>query len=390
MKKKHYKLSNMKNNKMDYENRIILYNALHKKLKDNQDCSDDLSLILINQGGFSTNWKKEIILNNNVFSYALKIQKVKSFIIKDAYNKKYNVWREYDILTKCTNLVLNKVSCNLPILYDLQICERDNKVIFYNELANGSFIDWIYIDHTVEEWESFLFQLWLALYTLQKHLKLIHNDLRYGNVLYHEVSNVIHKYKIDDDEYYVPTCGYTFVIWDYGGSKLVNCECADVINQTKLDYSSDLHFFHDSYNRLRVLMLLNKYTGPELESFFMSDGEMEYMKDTRCDCEIKFRKSGRYDEKYKISLAYYLIEHGRFNELYDKKKENLSEKKVVRMPPLYIMEILKELSDNNYDYDDIIQFNVDMPKKIPSIKYLIEKYFSKYKAKKNYKLEFIV
>jgi hypothetical protein len=392
--KKHYKLSNVKNNKLDYESRIILYHALHNKLKNNDDCKDNLPenspniYILLNEGGFSTNWKKQISLNNHKYNYALKIQNVKPFIIKDKFNTKYNLWREYDILGKCTNLVLNKVTCNLPLLYDLKICENESRVIFYNELANGSFIDWIYMEHTIGEWESFLFQLWMGMFILQKHLKLVHNDLRFGNVLYHETNNAIHKYIIGDKEYYVPNHGYTFVIWDFGGAKLDND--TDNITKQKLEYSTDLHFFHDAYNRLRVLMLLNKYTGIELESFFTTGKDFEYMKNKREECERRFRRMGRYDEKCKIALVYYLIENGRFDELYNAKKDNLSGDKIVKIPPPEIMKILKELSENyNYEYDDIIQFNTKMKKKIPSLEFLIEKYFSKFHSKQKYDMEFI-
>lgn len=392
--KKHYKLSNIKNNKLDYENRIILYNALHNKLKNSTDCKDNLPdnfpdiYILLNSGGFSTNWKKFLILNNHKYYYALKIQLVKPYIMDNKFNTKFNLWREYDILGKCTNLVLNKVSCNLPLLYDLKICEKENKVIFYNELANGSFIDWIFMSHTEGEWESFIFQLWMGMFVLQKHLKLVHNDLRFGNVLYHETNNATHKYVIGNKEYYMPNCGYTFVIWDFGGAKLD--DNSDNITKQKLNYSTDLHFFHDAYNRLRVLMLLNKYTGSELESFFTTETDFAYMKSKQTECEKRFRRMGRYDEKCKIALVYYLIENGRFDELYEAKQSNLSEDKIVRMPPPNIMKLLKELSEEyNYNYDDIIQFNTKMEKKIPSIEFMIEKYFNKFHKKQAYSMEFI-
>ena len=388
--KKQYKLSNIKTNQMDYNNRIILYDTLHNKLKNGNDCSDKLSdnYILLNEGGFSINYKKQISLNNNIFNYALKIQKTKHFIIKEKFNTKFNLWREYDILSKCTKLVLNKVTCNLPMIYDLQICEKEDKVIFYNELANGSFINWIYLEHSEEEWESFLFQFWMGMFVLQKHFKIIHNDLRFGNVLYHETNKATYKYVINDKEYYLQNCGYNFVIWDFGGAKFVT---DNEVDKKKLDYSTDLHFFHDAYNRLRVLMLLNKYTEEELERFFVTPEDFEYMRSKRDECERRFRKMGRYDEKCKIAFVYYLIEHGRFDELYKAKKGNLSESSVVKMPPPKIMKLLKELSDEyNYAYDDIIQFNMKMEKKIPSIEFLIDKYFSKFNKQMKYDHEFVV
>jgi hypothetical protein len=378
----------IKNDKLDYENRIMLYDTLRNKLQDDKDCLDDLKCTLLNTGGFSSNWIKQITINNVKFSYALKIQCVKPYVIKNKYDTNLNVWREYDILKKCTKLVIDKISCNLPIIYDLKVCEVENKIIIYNELANGSFTDWILMEHTEDEWLSFLFQLWVSLYSLQKHLKLVHNDLRFGNVLYHVTNNVTNKYTINNKSYYMANNGYTFVIWDYGGAKIDDGN--DKITKQKLAYSTDLHFFHDTYNRIRVLILLNKYTAEELGKFFVTLEDLKYVKEAQNECEIRFRKSGRYEEKCKIALIYYLIENNRFEELYKAKKDNLSETNVVKMPPAKIMKLLKELSENyNYNYTDIIQFNKNMKKVIPSVDFLIEKYFSKYMTETKYHMEFV-
>ena len=379
-----YLLSNIKNNEMNYDNRVTLYKLLHGVIHNEEDCGDLRNYELLNKGGFSTNWKKVLNFNGKVFSIALKVQFVKRSIFNDKFSLKYNVWMEYDVLIKCTELVISKISPNVPIVYDLQLCSPD-KIIFYNELAKGSFIDWCYEDHTVDDWESFLFQLWCGLHVLQKYLDLVHNDLRFGNVLFHETRST-YKYVIDDKEYYLPT-KYTFVIWDYGGAKKAN----DEIMKRKLYLNTDLHFFHDAYNRLRVLMLLNKYTSEELEKFFTTEEELEYVEHTREECEKRFRRTGRFDEKCRISFVYYLIEHGKFNEMYKNKKDNLSESKVVRMPPKSIMMLLKDLSDNyNYKYDDVITVNLGVDKIIPNPNELIHKYFKKYLEKREFDYEFIL
>lgn len=376
-------LSNIKSNMMTHNNRVTIYKLLHNNIKNKNDCNDILSkeYTLLSEGGHSVNWTKQIILNNNLFHIALKIQVVKGYIIHEKFNTHHNLWREYDVLKKCTQLVLNSTTPNLPIIYDLEICP--SKVIFYNELAKGSFINWIYKDNTSIEWESFLFQLWAGVHVMQKHLHLTHNDLRFGNILFHE-TNSVYKYTIDDEVYYVP-CAYTFVIWDFGSSKVANSS----IEQAKLDLNFDLHFFHDVYNRLRVLVLLNKYTSDELEKFFVSDEDKKYIVQTKDECERRFRRTGRYDEKCKISLIYYLIEHDKFEELYNAKQQNLSEHCVVKLPPPDIMMLLKDISENyNYDYNDIMNVNLNVKKIIPNPIVLIKKYFAKFLVKQKYDFEF--
>ena len=84
-------------------------------------------------------------------------------MIEDFYHKKNKLWLEYHILNKTTELVLNQVSQNLPMLYDYEIKRGQETIIFYSELADGSFLDWCYDNHSEEEWMSFLFQFWVGI-----------------------------------------------------------------------------------------------------------------------------------------------------------------------------------------------------------------------------------
>lgn len=383
---------------MDYSLRIKFLNNLRNKIKDKNDCDTDENKIILTKGGHGNIFKKIIYLNGEKYDISLKEQEVYPYILQKKYNYKYKIWRELIILKKTTNLVKEKITQNLPILYDYEICK--NKIIFYNELATGDFLKWCNTLHTEEEWESMLFQLWSGVYSLQKHLKLVHNDLRLPNLLFYKIDKDkdkeegdYWKYIIDEDEYYIPNTGYVFVIWDYGSVDLLDIE-RDLkkkeIIQTKLNLNTDLHFFHDLYNRLRVLILYNKFTTTELEKFFVSDDAKKYMQKINSEAEQRFRKSGRFDEKYKIGLIYYLIENDFFNKLYKIEKEYLDKNSIIYLPPKRIDEILRKLSTSyNYAYEDIvINYNPQLKQKIPSPKFLIKEFFSKYKEKKPYKLFF--
>ena len=91
--------------------------------------------------------------------------------------------------------------------------------------------------------------------------------------------------------------------------------------KNKLESNKDLHFLHDLYKRLRVLALMNRYTMNELEEYLShNDDDDKYVKNTREENKKKF-KGERFNEKYKISLSYYIMETNRFEELYNKRKD---------------------------------------------------------------------
>ncbi len=371
---------------MDYHNRIKYFDIFDNKLHKNDNCE----LVPFAKGGHSVIYKQKFKVEDEIVGIAIKKQKINKKMIQDFHNKNGKLWLEYHILKKTTEYVLNQITQNLPMLYDSEIKSHNESILFYSELATGSFLDWCYDDHTEKEWMSFLFQFWAGVYTLQKHLKLVHNDLRLGNVLYHKIKCLEHeywKYIVDSTEYYVPNTGFVFIIWDFGSSQLVK-STSDPVN-TKLELNIDLHFYHDLYNRLRVMLLMEKFTTDELELFFVTETDLKYLEEKKNQCK-KFRE--RFAEKYKIALTYYLIENNKFDELKQKPSNNKS--KTIKMPPDNIMIILKYLSENNYDYNDVIKIIYDprhiIKKKISPPNILINKFFDQYLTKKPFELEFVI
>ena len=149
------------------------------------------------------------------------------------------VWSELAIMKLCTNLVMNKVCPNLPILYRYFICHtcrfanenvvekmqkhygRSDKlpcVITLNEYANGGdFKHFLRRNRSTNVWLSAYFQIFAGLYTLQKYFDITHHDLHWGNILVRKIQKGGYwKYVIDDKTYYVPNKGYQFLIWDFG------------------------------------------------------------------------------------------------------------------------------------------------------------------------------
>lgn len=367
---------------MTYTNRIEFYNKLYDKVKNMNDCQNKGTKL--KEGGHANIFKKTV---DNI-PISLKIQKAPGFVLN---NKKHKITQEYEILKKCTELVLNKTTQNLPILYNINVCQKEQEIIFYSELANGDFIDWLSYDHSENEWMTFLFQFWVGVYTMQTHLKVVHNDLRLANVLYHKIDKIDEywKYNIGNIDYYIPNEGYVFVIWDFGSANII--ENSQDINKNKLDLSLDLHFFHDLYNRIRMIVLFEKYTLDELLEFFTTSEELNYVKEKKQECTQRFAKTGRFDEKCKIALIYYLLETDKFDEFVKKGSQNTA----MKIPPPKIMKLLKELSETNYKYDDVIKILYNPKVRIIknamlSPDRLIAKYFTNFKVKHDFNLEFNV
>jgi len=77
-------------------------------------------------------------------------------------------------------------------------------------------------NHTTDEWYNAYFQIFSAIYVLQKKMKMFHSDLHWGNVLVTQSTHIgsdacgYWKYIIDGVTYYVPNMGYVFKVWDFG------------------------------------------------------------------------------------------------------------------------------------------------------------------------------
>lgn len=371
--------------------RIYLLDTLSDKVKDNNDCFKK-NLILLAKGGSGEIFKKYIIHRNTEIEMALKFVNTDKFFHYKKYNYKNKTWKEYIILKKCNKLIKQHVTQHLPIIYDMNVCEQNNTAIFYNELASGDFLDWCQQPHSDIEWKSLLFQVWIAVYCLQIKLQLVHNDLRISNILFHktEKSNAYIKYTINNTNYYLPNTGYVFMISDFGSAHMVEYEHNSnniKIIEAKIKLNTDLHFFHDLYNRLQVLILYDRYTLTELTSLFTSDKDLKYYNEIKQEVTTRFSKSGRFDEKFKIGLIYYLMENNKLGTIeFDKHKDKF------HLPPPEFAKILQELNTKyNYTYEDIvISFNPNMESKIPPIPVLINKYFSQYQVEQQHNLTFVI
>lgn len=147
------------------------------------------------------------------------------------------LWAELFIMRLCNVLVENKVTPNLPVYANYFVCDScqyenaalRNKfpaggpcVILINELANaGDIKTWSETDRDNDEWINAYFQIFSAIYSLQKYFDVSHHDLHWGNVLVHKIPpGGYWRYTIDGVDYDVPNLGWLFTLWDFGYARI--------------------------------------------------------------------------------------------------------------------------------------------------------------------------
>jgi hypothetical protein len=404
MEKKNYKNFNTSFNK-----RIKTFFILRKHpFFNSDDCNiifkaekkgnigDNKKYNYLTEGGQGSIYFMNLIdKNRKQYEIALKFVYIDDFLIKkrNKKNPNFRKWRELFVYKKCSKLVINKVTQNLPLLYHNQICKDKSSlsIMTYSEKADGNLIQWLGRKHSVQEWKSMLFQVWHGVDILQKKLKLVHNDLRLPNILFiNTEKNEKYRYKIDDDFYYLNTFKNIFIIWDFGSCQTLLFPRKDykTINN-KLESNKDLHFIHDLYKRIRVLCLTNRYTMEDLENI-LSKNEIDkkYVIDAKRENLRKYKV--RFKEKFKIAMAYFIIETNRFTKLYNNRiNKTLDGFDKIFIPPEEIDNILKILSENyNYSYKDAISRYGPISRKIPSPKKLIDLFLPELKKKTDFTFTF--
>lgn len=158
---------------------------------------------------------------------------------------------------KITNLLVFKNICpHLPLVYDTYFCENkctfENKqaiahdptikdcILVVNELAVGDLHMLLTkIQPSIEHLKICFFQIYMGIYCIQKYFNLRHDDLHWGNVLFHKTNKKGYiRYIVKGHEIVIPNIGYLMVLWDFGLSYIPGK--IDPLNKTytKIDNKS--------------------------------------------------------------------------------------------------------------------------------------------------------
>jgi hypothetical protein len=127
-------------------------------------------------------------------------------------------------------VILTGKSKHFTIMYKYSLCKdaqinKKLKLVDYNELCNGDLKNLIK-DKNLLSNEEFMFNIFLQTYisigTFHNLVGYIHKDCHYGNFLY-QLNNETgyYHYKAGTTEFYLKSCPYNMIIYDYGFSQQI-------------------------------------------------------------------------------------------------------------------------------------------------------------------------
>jgi len=305
---------NYKNNKYNLDKRIMYYNYIHKKLStiSNNKCLEKKKFDNVNYGYTIDDKINLIKIIGTKSSYGvIYITKIKNVIgkypvVSKLLTSNKDNLKEIKINTSVTKkIVLNKFSKHFLLTYKVINCKKkknnlpekinNNKYyIILNELAHGDIKQLFTIKKIVDNNSlvyNIFIQVILSILTFH-NIGYIHRDCHYGNFLYQRVNDDgYYHYKIYNKDYYLKSCDYNILIYDFGLSKKHNYTRKDNVKLFK-DYYRIHHAF------------LNK-------SFFSNPNKVWNEKE-----QISFEVS-LYVKKF-ISLIYNLNEKNDYIDIINK------------------------------------------------------------------------
>lgn len=160
--------------------------------------------------------------------------------------------REVDIMTFITNkIILKKLSRHFLMIYSSSNCVKKTKkiplkirLISVNELADGDLKMLVTKRDVLEDDElmfNLLFQTYISVATFQNLVKFVHKDAHHGNFLYQKNNEIgYYHYTFNGKDYYLKSCKYNIIIFDYGFAEKIEEQDIDTITA---DYFQIIHAF---------------------------------------------------------------------------------------------------------------------------------------------------
>ena len=258
-------------NKFNLKNRINRYNLLKERLsllKDN-DCLEKKTF-----NGFDGYTIKNIInLEKKIGSkskygaiYLTSIPNFLGIFPIAAKVMKYdddNI-NEINIMTKITNdILLKRLSRHFLMIYKSCLCSKRIaarlKLISINELADGDLKMLVNKTEILADKEllfNILFQTYISIATFHNVAGYVHGDSHFGNYLY-QLNNEIgyYHYICDGKDYYLKSCKYNIIIFDYGFATKINANMKNknIVKEESKNLSED-------YTKI-IFAFMNKKTG---------------------------------------------------------------------------------------------------------------------------------
>jgi hypothetical protein len=268
-------MKNYRNN-IDINKNLINYTEC-KKLIEQQDMK------YIGEGGQANVFKIESEKCGSVVLKLFKEMNGKELIINEKLLKEYEIMSLIKILIEynyCPNFI-SIIDFNFDLKYIIM------------EYADGDCVELFKNNTDYNILSSFMCQILIGLLCFHKKIEMWHNDFKLKNILYKKIDkNVILHYKINEENYYIPTHGYLIMIADFG-----HCLKNTYINKDSTTKHND---FLD-YDRLKNSLS---------ETIKKIDGDTENIKKIKeilndritileiINKNFSFYKNNSYDSKY--------------------------------------------------------------------------------------------
>ncbi len=225
--------------KYSLNNRLKKYNdaKVYLDLIDSKECIRNISINGVSYMALSN----KLILDKQIGTqsvygaiYLSSIVNLPNLlVVSKLTNKARGNLKEAIIMEQLTNdLLRTKKTKHFPLIYTSHMCEDKNdktSLVTVNELCNGDIKTLLANVNLYPISKHLLFnlliQVFISLATYQSHFKSMHNDAHYGNFLYQEnTEQGYYKYKINNNIFYLESCPYNIMLYDFGLSKEVKDE----------------------------------------------------------------------------------------------------------------------------------------------------------------------
>jgi hypothetical protein len=151
-------------------------------------------------------------------------------------------------------ILLKNKSRHFVFMYKHAICNKipfddKHRMVCVNELAHGDLKMLMTQRELLKNNElimNLLFQTFISIGTFHNILNYCHNDCHHGNFLYQKNNEEgYYEYSFNSKSYYLKSCGYNIMIYDFGLSQKINHnENDDIVNKTiSKDYRRIINAF---------------------------------------------------------------------------------------------------------------------------------------------------
>jgi hypothetical protein len=157
----------------------------------------------------------EFLNNENQISFKL--------LFKD---EQYLIWREIFIMILVNKLMNKNISPHFPYFFNYHFSfDNENRdkterphIYLCQEKFDCDLKTWSQNHPSKDDWFSCFFQIFFALYALQKYIGIVHNDLHWGNILVKKLSKPSEwTYKLQSNRFLsLSDQRYLFVVCDFG------------------------------------------------------------------------------------------------------------------------------------------------------------------------------